>query len=237
MKEGGGLDVEDSGWIYNHNDSRFRSEIFLENSDVPNLVPGPSKPISHSNDFIRVQASSLLADAGQTPVPFFDTQKVSVEENSNASTVRGVGMYFKKSKNSGGFLGFRLITDLFHDLPPNDPRYDLWHQIELEDVRKGGTPAKGPSRPEPKISESEIAAQKSGVIPGGRSVVRLTTLRPVTRPASELGEDASDDDDIMPEHHHKLSGNDTAGVEEVTEQVPAEHPNHTHHPHHNNATS
>jgi hypothetical protein len=106
----------------------MRKQVDIDDPDDPTLSPEPSLPQSSTNQFVSVQASSTKKDAGQTPVPFFDTQKVI--ESNNISLIRGLGIFYKGRPGYGGFLAFRLISMPLTDMPmPPNPKYDLWHTL------------------------------------------------------------------------------------------------------------
>ncbi|XP_044585891.1 uncharacterized protein LOC123265958 isoform X2 [Cotesia glomerata] len=94
--------------------SIWRQEFILINPDNPtkstvNYVD--STPIK----FVRLQASDLLKDAGQSTVPFFDAQDV---EGKPEFPLGGVGLVHRGREGYGGFLAFKIydlnLSKYFH---------------------------------------------------------------------------------------------------------------------------
>lgn len=84
--------------------SFYRQELTLINPDNPiksNVNDIDSTPV----EFVRLQASNLLKDAGQSTVPFFDAQDV---EGKPEFPLGGVGLVHRGRKGYGGFLAFKI---------------------------------------------------------------------------------------------------------------------------------
>lgn len=60
------------------------------------------------NSYVELQTSSPKRDAGQSVVPWFDGQSVTL--NKEPSPLNGIGLYHRGSIDSGGFLAYRLFT-------------------------------------------------------------------------------------------------------------------------------
>lgn len=65
---------------------------------MPNFTP---------NKFVKFRPSDSDKDAGQTTVPFIDTQLV---RPMYLTLLSGVGIYYKGSPGFGGFIGPKLIV-------------------------------------------------------------------------------------------------------------------------------
>ncbi len=98
-----------SEWISNKN--MKRSVLLLDR-------PEPSRPLNHfeskrrsipdntPNKFIKFRPTDPEKDAGQTTVPFIDTQMVRPRE---LTLLSGVGIYYKGLPGYGGFIAPKLI--------------------------------------------------------------------------------------------------------------------------------
>lgn len=101
----------------------FRTEININNSDLPTKASSASEPDMSSNKFIQFTHSSIERDVAQTTLPFIDIQPVSPKPGVPLS---GVGIYFKGTENFAGFIGVNVFTyDFSKDL-----------QLELFKIKK-----------------------------------------------------------------------------------------------------
>jgi len=85
----------------------YRTEINIDNSDLPTKSGIPSEPDMSSNKFIKFTHSSIEHDVAQTTLPFIDVQPVVPYPGVPLS---GVGVYFKGMKNHAGFIGAKVLT-------------------------------------------------------------------------------------------------------------------------------
>lgn len=101
--------------------AKERTEIILENPDIPIESKAKSIPILATNKYIKFGPSDLVKDAGQTTVPFIDSQLV---ESPNPVPLSGVGLYFKTYEQSGGFIAPKLVNYNFgpHIITPTTNR-------------------------------------------------------------------------------------------------------------------
>lgn len=106
-----GLLYRRSEWIANKNEKRsillldspepshpmyINSEIGLKS--IPNFIP---------NKFIKFRPSDPDKDAGQTTVPFIDTQMVRPKE---LTLLSGISLYYKGRPGYGGFIAPKLTV-------------------------------------------------------------------------------------------------------------------------------
>lgn len=66
-----------------------------------------SMPISASNKFVKFRPTDPDKDAGQTTVPFIDTQMV---RPMHLTLLSGVGIYYKSRPGFGGFIAPKLVV-------------------------------------------------------------------------------------------------------------------------------
>ena len=85
----------------------FRTEVKLDNLDIPTNSGAPAVPTSQTNQFLYFTTSSLETDAGQNTIPFIDLQSV---ETYPPVPLSGLGLFHKSSEGSGGFLSLKLFT-------------------------------------------------------------------------------------------------------------------------------
>lgn len=64
-------------------------------------------PDLKTNRFVTFRMSDLAKDAGQSTVPFFDAQDISVQP---AFPLGGVGLFYKSSAGYGGFIAPKIFT-------------------------------------------------------------------------------------------------------------------------------
>ncbi|XP_025418237.1 uncharacterized protein LOC112688982 isoform X2 [Sipha flava] len=107
-----------SYWIGNENteltDGSPRSEIYLNDLDLPTKASISSEPDMSSNKFLKFTHSSIDRDVAQSTIPFIDKQTVDPYPGVPLS---GVGIYYKGVKSYGGFIGANVFTyDFSKDL-------------------------------------------------------------------------------------------------------------------------
>lgn len=92
----------------------YRTEIDVNNLDLPNRASTASEPDMSSNKFLKFTHSSIDRDVAQTTIPFIDKQTVDPYPGVPLS---GVGIYYKGVKSYGGFIGASVFTyDFSKDL-------------------------------------------------------------------------------------------------------------------------
>lgn len=95
-----------SVWESN-NDVSNKTEIILQNPDVPTCLPTKSKLNTTNKQYVKFTNTDIDRDAAQTTVPFFDAQPVT---STLPVPLAGAGIYHKGGKNSGGFIGLKIFT-------------------------------------------------------------------------------------------------------------------------------
>ncbi|XP_039437888.2 uncharacterized protein LOC120419287 [Culex pipiens pallens] len=104
------IDPDKSIWTGNDNTERSvnkRTELKLDQPNVPLLSPLKSEPNFISNRFIRFRESDRRTDAAQTTVPFFDAQPVAPVKPVPLS---GAGLFHKGRPKFGGFVAPKVTT-------------------------------------------------------------------------------------------------------------------------------
>lgn len=87
-------------------------EIDINNSDLPTKSIIAAEPDMSSNKYIKFTHSSIDHDVAQTTLPFIDIQPVVPYPGVPLS---GVGIYFKGTKNYGGFIAASVFTYNFSE--------------------------------------------------------------------------------------------------------------------------
>lgn len=110
-----------SFWI--GNDFTNRSQLELQNPDIPTRVQVPSLPDSKKHQYVNFSPSDRVKDAAQNTVPFIDIQPVISDP---PVPMAGAGVFHKGRPGSGGYVALKLITydftpHLMVDLPPAPP--------------------------------------------------------------------------------------------------------------------
>ncbi|XP_052865391.1 uncharacterized protein LOC128271786 [Anopheles cruzii] len=100
------LDHDKSIWIGNDN-TVDRTELILQQPDVPTRSLSKSVPDSTSRQYIRFGPSDRNQDAAQTTVPFIDAQPVYTHK---AVPLSGAGLLHKGQPKYGGFVAPKLFT-------------------------------------------------------------------------------------------------------------------------------
>ena len=96
-------------WLGNDNSTISREPYNYVDPDDPIRADGPALPDSSSNQFISFRATSLTKDLGQNTIPYFDAQRVIMDEEK-AGWLRGIGIFHKARPRFGGFLALKIIT-------------------------------------------------------------------------------------------------------------------------------
>lgn len=89
-----------------------RTEIDINDSDLPTKTLIVSEPDMTSNKFVKFSHSSITHDVAQTTLPFIDAQPVMP---SPGTPLTGVGIYFKGTKSYAGFIGTSVFSYNFAD--------------------------------------------------------------------------------------------------------------------------
>lgn len=95
--------VGNSVWYVS--DKKERTEIILEEPDIPTNSVEKSIPNIDSDRFIRFGPSDKFKDLSQTTVPFIDSQLV---ESHNPTPLSGIGLYHKSFPGYGGFVAPKI---------------------------------------------------------------------------------------------------------------------------------
>lgn len=98
---------------------KIRTELVLENPDVPTNSRDKSIPTILVDRFIKFGPSDKYKDIAQTTVPFIDSQLV---ESPNPGPLSGVGLYHKGFPGYGGFIAPKILNYNFspHIIEPNE---------------------------------------------------------------------------------------------------------------------
>lgn len=84
-----------------------RQKVVIIDPDLPTRQTQPSQVDSHSDMYVEFTNSDMEKDAGQSTVPYLDTQIVS---NEPPAPLSGVGLYHKGQRGYGGYVGPKVIT-------------------------------------------------------------------------------------------------------------------------------
>lgn len=84
-----------------------RTQLKLKRPDIPTKSAGASHIDSKSEQFIEFGPTDLDLDAGQTTIPFLDTQLVAPQP---PVPLTGIGIYHKGRDYSGGFIAPKVFT-------------------------------------------------------------------------------------------------------------------------------
>ncbi|XP_043516155.1 uncharacterized protein LOC122531915 isoform X2 [Frieseomelitta varia] len=124
--------LEKSLWI--SHDNTDRTELKLENPDIPIQTPLLALPDSKPQQYLNFAPSDRKKDAAQNTIPFLDIQSV---ESNPPVPIAGAGIFHKGRLASGGYVAMRLITYDFSkhlqvDLPPStDTVIDAPNEIRV----------------------------------------------------------------------------------------------------------
>ncbi|XP_076627386.1 chemokine-like protein orion isoform X2 [Colletes latitarsis] len=113
--------IEKSFWM--SNDDTTRTELKLEQPDIPIRYSTPSLPDSGKDQYLNFAPSDRVYDAAQNTIPFIDIQPIVPNP---PVPIAGAGIFHKGRRASGGFVALKLITYDFNshlqvDLPPAQP--------------------------------------------------------------------------------------------------------------------
>lgn len=103
--------MEKSVWISNDN-AVERTEILLDEPDVPINTIRPLNADFTLNQFIKFSPSDKKKDAAQVTVPFIDGTFVE----GNPSILSGIGLYYRSQPHFGGFISLYTKTFDFGSL-------------------------------------------------------------------------------------------------------------------------
>ncbi|XP_060650929.1 uncharacterized protein LOC132787693 [Drosophila nasuta] len=77
-----------------------RQKLNIDNLDLATRSVWGSQPMSKDNQYLEFVNSGIEADVAQSTIPFIDIQDVVINP---AAPLSGIGIYYKSSKNYGGF--------------------------------------------------------------------------------------------------------------------------------------
>ncbi|KAF7987818.1 hypothetical protein HCN44_003681 [Aphidius gifuensis] len=104
--DNGKIEKNGSYYLENNQNHLFKKII---GEMPPNKINQENKSSDDKiNSYVELQVSSPKRDAGQSVVPWFDGQNVTL--NAEPSPLNGIGLYHRGSNDSGGFLAYRLFT-------------------------------------------------------------------------------------------------------------------------------
>ncbi|XP_055324696.1 uncharacterized protein LOC129579082 isoform X2 [Sitodiplosis mosellana] len=97
--------LESSFWYVS--EAKERTQIPLDNLDVPTLTPEKSIPNILKDRYITFGPTDKFKDLSQTTIPFIDSQLV---ESHNPMPLSGVGLYYKTFPGYGGFIAPKILN-------------------------------------------------------------------------------------------------------------------------------
>lgn len=96
-------------YIYN-----FRTKIPTNDLDIPTRTKSKNTIVSKGDQFVEFTHTDMFKDAGQTTIPFIDSQDVVT---TVPTPLVGAGVYYKSTPGYGGFIGLKIVTyDFTHHL-------------------------------------------------------------------------------------------------------------------------
>ncbi|XP_058794289.1 uncharacterized protein LOC131665995 isoform X2 [Phymastichus coffea] len=129
-------DTTDASELYDLDGETYvakkRTEVKLNKPDVSTRSQVQSIPDSHTNQYIQFGPTDLEKDAGQSTIPFIDTQRV---EPKPPVPISGAGIFHKGRGGYGGFLSLKLITYNFEpqlraELPSTPPVIAMSNDVD-----------------------------------------------------------------------------------------------------------
>lgn len=96
-------DLRRSKWIGNQ--FRPKRQLVPFRPDLPTRTNGKSMPFLGENVFVNFQPSDIEKDAAQSTIPFIDATPLQA-----MTPLAGVGLHYKTSIGSGGFIAPKLIV-------------------------------------------------------------------------------------------------------------------------------
>lgn len=94
-------------WAMNEGGGQTELEIPKKSNPLETIVSDLYIPENTPNAYVRFGPSDVEFDVGQSTVPFIDTLPL---ESRNPVALGGIGLTFKKNKESGGFIAVKTIT-------------------------------------------------------------------------------------------------------------------------------
>ncbi|XP_014216345.1 uncharacterized protein LOC106645091 isoform X3 [Copidosoma floridanum] len=128
-------DATEASEVYDYNgETRVttkRTELKINDPDIPTRSSAQSVPDSKSNQFLLFTPTDLKKDVAQNTVPFIDIQPV---EPKPPVPIAGCGIFHKGREGYGGFLALKLITYNFEpklrsDMPPAPPLMGMSNDV------------------------------------------------------------------------------------------------------------
>lgn len=103
--------LDKSKWIGSV-EQQSRTELLLDEPDVPIRAIQPAEPDWIPNQFVKFQPSDRTKDAAQVTVPYLDGTFIE----GNPTLLSGLGLYYKGQPHFGGFIAPYLIAFDFGSL-------------------------------------------------------------------------------------------------------------------------
>ncbi|KAI4457294.1 hypothetical protein MML48_8g00010322 [Holotrichia oblita] len=102
---------EASVWLRNTN-TEFsphnpRTKIPTDDLDISTRAKSKNTVVSKGNQFVEFAHTDMIKDAGQTTIPFIDSQDVVTKV---PTPLIGAGLYYKSTQGYGGFIGLKIVT-------------------------------------------------------------------------------------------------------------------------------
>lgn len=94
-------------WVMNENGGQNEVQIIKKTNPIDVVVNDIYLPEQSDNSFVKFSPSDIDFDVGQLTVPFIDTFPL---ESRNPVVLGGVGLTYKRSDESGGFIALKTIT-------------------------------------------------------------------------------------------------------------------------------
>ncbi|KAK9746573.1 protein of unknown function (DUF4803) [Popillia japonica] len=97
-----------------------RTKIPTNDLDIPTRTKSRTKSkntiVSRGDQFVEFTHTDMFKDAGQTTIPFIDSQDVVT---TVPTPLVGAGVYYKSTPGYGGFIGLKIVTyDLLQIVRP-----------------------------------------------------------------------------------------------------------------------
>lgn len=96
-------DLRHSNWIGNN--FRSKRQLIPVRPDLPTKAQQKAMPFLGDNVYVNFQPSDIEKDAAQSTVPFIDATPLQA-----MTPLAGVGLHYKTSIGSGGFIAPKLIV-------------------------------------------------------------------------------------------------------------------------------
>ncbi|KAI4457300.1 hypothetical protein MML48_8g00016303 [Holotrichia oblita] len=98
-------------WVRNLNTEfsprNSRTKIPTDDLDISTRAKSKNTIVSKGNQFVEFSHTDMFKDAGQTTIPFIDSQDVVTKV---PTPLVGAGLYYKSTQGYGGFIGLKIVT-------------------------------------------------------------------------------------------------------------------------------